>query len=261
MDGARPDVASAVSPLRAAGLDAAPIAPVIEKLTHDDWKASSPIEAQKRAMAVFAERAPLDAVDLQTAAANVQPDLLVVDVMALGALARGGSQQPPLRDLVALAHGESAGTVQRARRKVPGSLDRAAALCGGHLPRRRRGHTPGDRRRRSRCRRALWARPARSRAPARGQRRRGSTSSPAAVRATPAPSAPAGRNTPRAGPPPTQSRRSGVSQRTSDCPIPFLPADRARGLRRASRTRTASSPPGKSIDCGRLEQTELLPVH
>jgi MGT family glycosyltransferase len=80
-------LASACSALRAAGLEAEPISVEIERIGHDDWKASSPVAAQKRAMAVFARRAPLDAADLQQSASAVRPDMLLVDVMALGALA------------------------------------------------------------------------------------------------------------------------------------------------------------------------------
>lgn len=80
-------LAQAVEPLQKAGIDAVPIAAAIEHIHHDDWKASSPVAAQKRAMAVFAARAALDAADLQTAVVNFSPDLVLVDVMALGALA------------------------------------------------------------------------------------------------------------------------------------------------------------------------------
>lgn len=77
----------AVEPLKAAGVDAVPIAAGVEEIRHDDWKASSPVSAQKRAMAVFAARAPLEAADLEEAVAGWPPDLVLVDVMAFGALA------------------------------------------------------------------------------------------------------------------------------------------------------------------------------
>lgn len=80
-------LASGVRALTSVGIDAEPIAPEIEQIVHDDWKASSPMDAQKRAMDVFARRAPLDAADLRGALAEVAPDLVLVDVMALGALA------------------------------------------------------------------------------------------------------------------------------------------------------------------------------
>lgn len=80
-------LAEAVEPLQEAGIDAVPLAGAIENIHHDDWKVSSPVAGQKRAMAVFAARAPLDAADLQEAVAEFSPDLILVDVMALGALA------------------------------------------------------------------------------------------------------------------------------------------------------------------------------
>lgn len=88
-------LASACRPMREAGFDAAPIAAEIEEIRHDDWQASSPVAAQKRAMTVFARRAPLDAMDLQKAAVDLQPDLVLVDVMALGALAAAEASERP----------------------------------------------------------------------------------------------------------------------------------------------------------------------
>jgi MGT family glycosyltransferase len=73
--------------LAALGLKAKPLAPEIAAIALDDWKAHSPQEAQSRAMQGFGRRAPLDAADLLSAMAEERPDVLMVDIMAFGALA------------------------------------------------------------------------------------------------------------------------------------------------------------------------------
>ena len=80
-------LASQVEPMRSRGFDAAPIDPAIERMPHDDYRARSPLGAQKRAMRVFGRRAELDAPDLRRAIEATRPDALLVDVNAWGALA------------------------------------------------------------------------------------------------------------------------------------------------------------------------------
>jgi MGT family glycosyltransferase len=80
-------LASQVPMLRERGLHAAPIDPEIESMQHDDWKGRNPREALKIAVAGFAERARVDAPDLEHAIAAVEPDALIVDVNCWGALA------------------------------------------------------------------------------------------------------------------------------------------------------------------------------
>ena len=58
----------------------------IEAITHDDWKASNPGAALKRAFAVFGRRAALEVADLADAIARVNPDALLMDMMCWGAL-------------------------------------------------------------------------------------------------------------------------------------------------------------------------------
>lgn len=76
-----------VDDLRALGLKAEPLARDVEAVPIDDWQAQSPHEAQERAMHGFARRAPLDAADLRSALATECPDVLLIDIMAFGALA------------------------------------------------------------------------------------------------------------------------------------------------------------------------------
>jgi MGT family glycosyltransferase len=58
----------------------------IEGIELDDWKATNPRDALKRAVAVFGRRAPREVADLADAVARVHPDALLVDVNCWGAL-------------------------------------------------------------------------------------------------------------------------------------------------------------------------------
>lgn len=80
-------LAAEVEPMRALGLDAAPIDPAIEAIVHDDHRARTPLGAQRLAVRTFTRRAVLDARDLRRAVAEVEPDTALVDVQAWGALA------------------------------------------------------------------------------------------------------------------------------------------------------------------------------
>lgn len=76
-----------VAELNRLGLVAAPLACEVEALEHDDWRARSVLGAQRRAMDFFRRRAPLEAADLASAVAAERPEVLLIDVVALGALA------------------------------------------------------------------------------------------------------------------------------------------------------------------------------
>jgi MGT family glycosyltransferase len=80
-------LASQVEPMRSRGFDAAPIDPAIERIEHDDYRARTPLGAQKRAMRVFGRRAEHEASDLRRAIAAAQPDVVVVDIATWGAMA------------------------------------------------------------------------------------------------------------------------------------------------------------------------------
>ena len=79
-------LASEVEALRNRGFDAAPIAPEIEAVPIEDWRARTPAGAAMRAMRGFCAQAPHNAEDLRRAIAAERPEALLVDVLALGAL-------------------------------------------------------------------------------------------------------------------------------------------------------------------------------
>jgi MGT family glycosyltransferase len=78
---------SEVAMLRGLGIDAQPISARIEDLVHDDYRARSQPAKVRRAFSIFAARAEHEASDLQQAIAAEQPEGLLVDCMAWGALA------------------------------------------------------------------------------------------------------------------------------------------------------------------------------
>ncbi len=80
-------LASQVETVSALGFRARPIDPAIEALEHDDYKARTPQGAIKRAIAVFSRRAGPEVADLRSAIAAEDPDVLLVDGQAWGALA------------------------------------------------------------------------------------------------------------------------------------------------------------------------------
>jgi MGT family glycosyltransferase len=79
-------LASEVGAMRALGFEAAAIAPEIEALAMDDWRARTPQGAILRAAATICARAPHDARDLNRAIAAERPDALLVNALAWGAL-------------------------------------------------------------------------------------------------------------------------------------------------------------------------------
>jgi MGT family glycosyltransferase len=80
-------MASQVPLMRELGFDAAPIDPQIETIEHDDWQTSSQPAALGRAVATFLARARHDGPDLRTAIAGTDPDVVIVDINAWGAMA------------------------------------------------------------------------------------------------------------------------------------------------------------------------------
>jgi MGT family glycosyltransferase len=73
--------------MRDRGFAAAPIAPRIEALEHDDYKARTPQAKLRRGVAKFGERATHEIPDLQAALEAERPDALLVDCMTWGAAA------------------------------------------------------------------------------------------------------------------------------------------------------------------------------
>ncbi|HXQ88900.1 MAG TPA: hypothetical protein VN733_04605, partial [Solirubrobacterales bacterium] len=78
--------ASEVDLLLARGFAAAPIAAKIEALQMEDWRARTVAGAQLKALRIIHARAPHDSRDLLRALEEAQPEALVIDVLASGAL-------------------------------------------------------------------------------------------------------------------------------------------------------------------------------
>ena len=79
--------AAAAEPLGREGLSVRPVDPELERIENDDWKARTPLGAQKRDVANLARRARLEVPDLERAVEAERPDALIVDVTAFGASA------------------------------------------------------------------------------------------------------------------------------------------------------------------------------
>jgi UDP:flavonoid glycosyltransferase YjiC (YdhE family) len=79
-------LSSEVAMLGGLGFDAAPLSPRVESLIVDDWQARTPMGAARRSTATFRQRAAIDGPDLSRAIREEQPDALLVDVAAWGAL-------------------------------------------------------------------------------------------------------------------------------------------------------------------------------
>jgi len=73
--------------MRSRGIDARSIAPAIEAIEMDDWRARHPFRTPERAARVFGSRAVLDGPDLRRAIEEVRPDAVIVDVATWGAIA------------------------------------------------------------------------------------------------------------------------------------------------------------------------------
>jgi UDP:flavonoid glycosyltransferase YjiC (YdhE family) len=80
-------LASEVQLMSDRGFDAAPLAPAIEAIEHDDYRARTPPAKLKRGMATFGERSAHEVGDLRAAIDAEQPDAILVDCMTWGATA------------------------------------------------------------------------------------------------------------------------------------------------------------------------------
>ena len=80
-------LSSEVATLDRLGLHAAPVDPAIEQLTLRDWEASSAEEGLAGVFQTFRDRTEHEVPDLQSAVADVDPDVLLVDVASAGAAA------------------------------------------------------------------------------------------------------------------------------------------------------------------------------
>jgi MGT family glycosyltransferase len=78
-------LSSQVSLMAARGFDAAPIAPAIEAIHHEDYRGRTPGARLKRGLATFAARAPEEVLDLRAAIAARRTEALLVDCGTWGA--------------------------------------------------------------------------------------------------------------------------------------------------------------------------------
>jgi MGT family glycosyltransferase len=78
-------LAGELEPLRSLGFAAQAVSPAIEALEDDDWRARTPIGAQRREVRVFVARARHELPQLRRAIEGERPDLLFIDVTAWGA--------------------------------------------------------------------------------------------------------------------------------------------------------------------------------
>jgi len=80
-------LASEVGLMRDLGFDVAPISERVEAIRHDDWKAANTRTALAASVATFVARAQHEVPDLRAALAAEQPDAVIADVNAWGAMA------------------------------------------------------------------------------------------------------------------------------------------------------------------------------
>ena len=80
-------LASQVPLMASRGFSATPISAEVEAVELQDWRARSPQQALGASVRGFCERAEFDAVDLRDAIRDEQPDVVLVDINAWGALA------------------------------------------------------------------------------------------------------------------------------------------------------------------------------
>lgn len=80
-------LADEVALVRSQGLSAEAMDPAIEALKMDDYKGKNPMQALALGLATFGHRAQHDRVDLAGAIDSVDPDVVIVDANAWGAMA------------------------------------------------------------------------------------------------------------------------------------------------------------------------------
>jgi MGT family glycosyltransferase len=138
-------LAAGVENVRAAGLEAAPIAAAIEAIPHDDHEARVQMTSGARSFATLRKRAEHEVPDLEAALEEVRPDVVLVDSTTFGAKAlaerrglRWSVSQPSLLEEAA-ADGTPFGLGMRPLRPPLGPLrDRALGVLADGFDRRSR---------------------------------------------------------------------------------------------------------------------------
>ncbi|HEX5988896.1 MAG TPA: nucleotide disphospho-sugar-binding domain-containing protein [Solirubrobacterales bacterium] len=88
-------LAKEVEAMRSRGFEAEAISPEIEALAMEDWRARTVVGGHVKGMRTLRARARHDSRDLRRALAEVQPETLIVDVLATGALGAAASWDRP----------------------------------------------------------------------------------------------------------------------------------------------------------------------
>jgi MGT family glycosyltransferase len=138
-------LAASLEMVRAAGLEAGPIAPSIEAVVHDDHEARVQMTSGERSFRTLRRRAKHEVPDLEAALAEVRPDVVLVDSTTFGAKAlaereglRWAVSQPSLLEEAA-ADGTPFGLGIRPLGPPLGRLrDRALGLLADGFDRRSR---------------------------------------------------------------------------------------------------------------------------
>jgi MGT family glycosyltransferase len=81
--------------LAALGFDAAPVAAEVEAVDTEDWKARTPIGAQRLEVRAFAQRAAVEQPDLRAAIEELRPRALLIDALGWGAMATADASGLP----------------------------------------------------------------------------------------------------------------------------------------------------------------------
>jgi UDP:flavonoid glycosyltransferase YjiC (YdhE family) len=116
-------LASEVEAVEAAGLHGQPIAAAIEQRPLDDWDAPTMEEGIGKVLATFADRATAEIPDLLRLIEDVDPGLLLVDIMSIGAAAVAEASGLPWAQWIPLfQHASFDGTPATALMRVPFAL-------------------------------------------------------------------------------------------------------------------------------------------
>ena len=88
-------MSAGVPMFRAAGLRAEPVAPEIEEIVGEEWRAEGALEVLKLSIDVMCRRAALEVHDLQCAIDTVRPDAIIVDAACWGAMSAADAGPTP----------------------------------------------------------------------------------------------------------------------------------------------------------------------
>ena len=88
-------MSAGVATMRAVGVYAEPVAPDIEAIVGEDWRARNALEVLKSTIDVLCRRAVLEVQDLRRAVDAVRPDVVIVDANCWGAMSAADAGDTP----------------------------------------------------------------------------------------------------------------------------------------------------------------------